>query len=132
VVLIAGRNFGCGSSREHAPQALRRWGIRAVIGPSFAEIFFGNSVMIGLPCVTIPDTHLEWLREAATRDAALPVNVDLIAMTVTAGGRTIAASVPAAARHALTSGAWDGTSLLLENYDVVREAAAKLPYIAGF
>src|SRR5688572_30453231 len=66
-VLVTGRNFGCGSSREHAPQALRRWGIHAVIGPSFAEIFFGNAVMIGLPCLTLSDADLAWLREEVTK-----------------------------------------------------------------
>ena len=68
-VLIVGRNFGCGSSREHAPQALRRWGIRAVVGPSFAEIFFGNSVMIGMPCVTLSDGDLAWLRDVVSADS---------------------------------------------------------------
>jgi len=131
-VLVTGRNFGCGSSREHAPQALRRWGIHAVIGPSFAEIFFGNSVMIGLPCLTLSDADQVWLRDAVAKDAGAVVDVDLNAMTVTAAGRSVPASIPASARQALTSGAWDGTGLLLENYDVVRAAAAKLPYISGF
>ena len=131
-VLVTGRNFGCGSSREHAPQALGRWGIRAVIGPSFAEIFFGNSVMIGLPCLTLSEADLAWLRDAVTQDAGTAIDLDLNAMTVTAAGRTASASMPASARQALTSGAWDGTGLLLENYDVVRNVAAKLPYIAGF
>lgn len=131
-VLVTGRNFGCGSSREHAPQSLRRWGIRAIIGPSFAEIFFGNSVMIGLPCVTAADADLEWLRAAIARDAGLSVDVDLAAMTVTAGGRSAAAQMPAAARQALASGQWDATGLLLDDYDAVRAVAAKLPYISGF
>lgn len=131
-VLLTGRNFGCGSSREHAPQSLRRWGIRAVIAPSFAEIFFGNSVMIGLPCVSLADADLEWLRDAVRADATLIVDVDLQAMTVTAGGRTVKAAMPAAARQALTSGQWDATGLLLEDYEAVRAVAAQLPYISGF
>ena len=131
-MLVTGRNFGCGSSREHAPQALRRWGIRAIVGQSFAEIFFGNAVMIGLPCVTVADADLEWLRNAVTKDATLSVDVDLDAMTVNAGGRTIKASMPPAARQALTSGAWDGTGLLLENYEQVRQIADRLPYLHGF
>jgi 3-isopropylmalate/(R)-2-methylmalate dehydratase small subunit len=131
-VLLTGRNFGCGSSREHAPQALRRWGIRAIIGPSFAEIFFGNSVMIGLPCVSLGDADLERLRAAVRADAKFSVDVDLEAMTVTAGDRTLKALMPAAARQALTSGQWDATGLLLEDYSAVRTIAAKLPYISGF
>lgn len=131
-VLITGRNFGCGSSREHAPQALRRWGIRAVIGPSFAEIFFGNSVMIGLPCVTLADADLAWLRDIVSKDAAAVVDVDLETMTVTAAGRSVSASMPAPAREALTTGAWDGTALLLQNYEQVQQTAAILPYLRGF
>ena len=131
-VLVTGRNFGCGSSREHAPQALKRWGIHAVIGPSSSEIFFGNSVMIGLPCVTLGDADLTWLRDAVNADAGAIVAVDLDSMTVTAAGRTASASMPPAARQALMTGAWDGTSLLLQDYDAVRKTAAKLPYIRGF
>ena len=131
-VLIVGRNFGCGSSREHAPQALRRWGIRAVVGPSFAEIFFGNSVMIGLPCVTISDADLDWLRKTVNADVNMEVDVDLNAMTVTAAGRSASASMPAPAREALTSGAWDGTGLLLEDYAQVRQVAETLPYLRAF
>lgn len=131
-VLLTGRNFGCGSSREHAPQSLRRWGIRAVIAPSFAEIFFGNSVMIGMPCVSLAAADLEWLREAVRADATLMVDVDLQAMTVSAGGRTATATMPAAARQALTSGQWDATGLLLQDYEAVRAVGAKLPYISGF
>jgi 3-isopropylmalate/(R)-2-methylmalate dehydratase small subunit len=130
-VLVTGRNFGCGSSREHAPQALRRWGIRAVVGSSFAEIFFGNSVMIGLPCVIIADADLAALRDLTTQDVKLIVDVDLSTMTVTVGHRIFKALMPAPAREALTSGAWDGTGLLLEDYDRVRQLASKLPYVTG-
>ena len=131
-VLLTGRNFGCGSSREHAPQSLRRWGIRAVIAPSFAEIFFGNSVMIGMPCVSLAADDLQWLRDGVRADATLMVDVDLQAMTVSAGGRTATATMPAAARQALTSGQWDATGLLLQDYEAVRAVGAKLPYVSGF
>ena len=131
-VLVVGRNFGCGSSREHAPQAIRRWGIRAVVGESFAEIFFGNSLMLGLPCVTIARSDLAALGAAVSNDAGLNVSVDLDARTVSAGSLTAQASLPESARHALTSGEWDATALLLADYDAVRQKAQGLPYIAGF
>lgn len=131
-VLIVGRNFGCGSSREHAPQAIVRWGIRAIVGESFAEIFFGNSVMLGLPCVTLSPGDLASISRAAAADPELVVGVDLEARTVSAGGDSFAASMPESARHALMSGAWDATALLLSDYDEVRRTAERLPYIAGF
>jgi len=131
-VLVVGRNFGCGSSREHAPQAIRRWGIRGIVGESFAEIFFGNSLMLGLPCVTISRTDLAALGVAVSGNAGLVVSVDLDARTVSAGSLTAPASLPESARHALTSGEWDATSLLLADYDAVRQKAQGLPYIAGF
>jgi 3-isopropylmalate/(R)-2-methylmalate dehydratase small subunit len=130
-VLIAGVNFGCGSSREHAPQALHRWGIRAVVAESFAEIFFGNSLMIGLPCVTASPADLEALRTAAA-DPAADIVVDIDARHVEAGSIHAHAHIPDATRDALLSGAWDATSLLLENYQQVEARAAAIPYIAGF
>jgi 3-isopropylmalate/(R)-2-methylmalate dehydratase small subunit len=129
-VLVTGRNFGCGSSREHAPQALFRWGICAIVGPSFAEIFFGNAVMIGLPCVTVSESDLDWLRRTVAGDPALAVAVDLESMTVSAAGRSVPASMPDASRQALVSGAWDAIGLLLQDYDAVRQVAARLPYLA--
>jgi 3-isopropylmalate/(R)-2-methylmalate dehydratase small subunit len=131
-VLIVGRNFGCGSSREHAPQALARWGIRAIIGESFAEIFFGNAVMLGLPCVAIERSALASAGAAAGADARLEVVVDLAAQTVSAGRLSAPASMPESARQALISGAWDATALLLADYDAVRRTARSLPYVAGF
>jgi 3-isopropylmalate/(R)-2-methylmalate dehydratase small subunit len=123
-VLIVGRNFGCGSSREHAPQALRRWGIRAVVGESFAEIFQGNSLMIGLPCVTMAPAALERLRLKAEADAALTLHLDLDRSVLSDNPVTL----PASARAALLSGEWDATALLLANYDDVRAVEARLPY----
>ena len=130
-ILIAGVNFGCGSSREHAPQALYRWGIRAIVADSFAEIFFGNSLMIGLPCVTASAADLEALCAAAA-DPAAEIVVDIDARRVEAGSIQASAHLPEATREALLSGAWDATSLLLDNYSQVEARAATIPYIAGF
>jgi 3-isopropylmalate/(R)-2-methylmalate dehydratase small subunit len=130
-VLLAGVNFGCGSSREHAPQALQRWGVRAIVAESFAEIFAGNALMIGLPCVQVSGEDLARLR-AVAEDPATPLTVDLDARTVSAGDVTAGLSMPESARAALISGAWDATAMLLADYDDVRSTAARLPYLAGF
>ena len=131
-VLLVGHNFGCGSSREHAPQALFRWGIRAIVGESFAEIFMGNALMLGLPCVSASRSDLERLRALATADPALEFVVDLETRRVMAGAESIGVRLPDPTRDALISGAWDATGLLLADYDEVRRTAASLPYIAGF
>jgi len=130
-VLIVGSNFGCGSSREHAPQALVRWGIRAIIGESFAEIFFGNSLMLGLPCVQVPGGDLTRLR-AVAHDPAAELVVDLQTQHVSGRGIEVAFRMPEPAREALLSGAWDATGMLLADYDEVTATAAKLPYINSF
>ena len=128
-ILAVNANFGCGSSREHAPQAIRRRGIRAVIGESFSEIFFGNAVALGLPCVTAPPEAVDKLIEMVARDPALLVSVDLAAMQVTAGSHRFAISMPAAARDGFLDGSWDATGLLLDRYEEVEAVAARLPYV---
>ena len=129
-VLITGANFGCGSSREHAPQAIRRRGIRAVVGESFAEIFQSNALAIGLPCVTASRDDVERLRAAAAAGEA--VEVDLASMRAQCGDAGVPIAMPDAARHALLTGEWDGTGLLLRDYEQVERHARNLPYIAGF
>lgn len=131
-VLIVGRNFGCGSSREHAPQAISRRGFRAVVGESFSEIFFGNALALGLPCVTIRRPDLDELFIAIERDPSLEVLVDLDALNVRAGESRVAARMPDAARRALVSGAWDATGLLRDRPEEVDEVARRLPYVRGF
>lgn len=131
-ILVVNRNFGCGSSREHAPQALQRWGIQAVVGESFSEIFFGNSLALGLPCVTADPATLEWLQAAATPDNQQTATVDLEAMTVTFEGRSAPIALPRPAHEALVTGAWDATGLLLEDYAQVEATAARLPYVSGY
>jgi 3-isopropylmalate/(R)-2-methylmalate dehydratase small subunit len=131
-ILVANRNFGSGSSREHAPQGLRRWGIRAIVAESFAEIFFGNSLMIGLACVTAPATDIETLLSLVERDPASVLRIDLKTRLCQAPGMTVPVSIPDHVRDTLINGAWDTTGLLLDNYDQVNAVAAKLPYLSGF
>jgi len=130
-VLLVNRNFGCGSSREHAPQALQRWGIRAIVGEGYSEIFFGNSLTLGLPCVTVAGADIERLMQAVESDHTVTVTVDLVRLTVSAGPLVVDAGMPAAARDALVSGLWDGTGLLLERFEEVQATAARLPYVTG-
>lgn len=131
-VLLANRNFGCGSSREHAPQAIYRWGIRAIVAESFSEIFFGNSLALGLPCVTVSREHAARLIEVAETEPNLDVEVDLERQQVRAGSLSLHAALPAPAREALLSGAWDATGLLRDKPEEVTAVASRLPYLRGF
>ena len=125
-------NFGCGSSREHAPQAIQRWGIRAVVGESFSEIFFGNSVALGMPCLTVSARDAEALLSAVEADPDAEISLSVGAQTVELNGKTYQASVPAGAREAFTAGTWDATGMLLDDFDQVRKVANSLPYVSGF
>ena len=131
-VLIAGRNFGCGSSREHAPQALIRWGIKAIIAESFAEIFFGNCTGLGLPCVNAARGDLDRLAAAIVAIPKLAVTVDLEAKQVRAGDLAFPITMLESARGSLTTGNWDFLGQLLEGTDAVKKTAATLPYVTGF
>jgi len=128
-VLISGSNFGCGSSREHAPQALYRYGFRAIIAESFAEIFFGNATNLGIPCVSIAPEELGVLGEMVAADPALKIDIDLDKNVVTAGGRTFALTIAASARQSLMAGQWDSIAELLEGASEVEKTAAALPYV---
>ena len=131
-ILIVNGNFGCGSSREHAPQAIQRWGIRAIVGESFSEIFFGNAVALGVPCFTVNAQDAEALLSAVEADPQTEIIVSVAEQLVEANGQKFRASVPAGAREALTAGTWDATGLLLDDFDRVRQVATNLPYISGF
>lgn len=131
-VLIVNRNFGCGSSREHAPQGLQRWGIGAVLGESFSEIFFGNSLALGLPCLTLSREDVEHLLKTVEANPRAEITVDLSSQSVEVGGKRYRATLPEGAREALMNGSWDATGLLLDRFDEVRKVAANLPYVQGF
>lgn len=126
-VLFVNRNFGCGSSREHAPQALYRYGIRAIVGASFAEIFAGNCLMIGLPAVTSERVG-EW-QDRLEAAPETPVRVDVQAASITLGGDEYPLEIPAAARRSLVSGTWDSMAALLAGGERIAAAAARIPYL---
>jgi 3-isopropylmalate/(R)-2-methylmalate dehydratase small subunit len=130
-IMLVNANFGCGSSREHAPQAIRRRGIRAVIGQSLSEIFFGNSVALGMPCPTASRETIQTLMQVVEADPSTLLSIDLEKMRVSAAGREYEISLPAGARQAFLVGTWDATGLLLEDFERVKAVAGRLPYVTG-
>jgi 3-isopropylmalate/(R)-2-methylmalate dehydratase small subunit len=131
-VLIAGRNFGCGSSREHAPQSLMRWGIKAVVAESFAEIFFGNCTSLGIPALTASRSDLAEMAASLEQDPSQPVTVDLQALQVTIGSKSFPVQMPANVRESLVSGQWDFLGQLLDNQPAIRNTSSALPYLNHF
>ncbi|AUX19678.1 isopropylmalate isomerase [Sorangium cellulosum] len=129
-LLIADRNFGCGSSREHAPQSIAKAGFRAVIAESFAEIFFGNSTTLGIPCVSLSREDRAALAARVSADPSTEVTVDLQEQVVRAGGDLrLPFSIKPGARESLLRGTWDPIAQLLEGADEVQKVAARLPYV---
>ena len=127
-ILLVNANFGCGSSREHAPQAIRRRGFRAVIGESFSEIFFGNAVALGMPCVTASAADVEVIMEAVELRPGLMLRIDLARQTVSADNLAVSVTLPPAARDSFLDGSWDATGLLLDRFEQVEAVARRLPY----
>ncbi|QNJ18643.1 3-isopropylmalate dehydratase small subunit [Synechococcus sp. A18-25c] len=131
-ILVVNDNFGCGSSREHAPQALMRWGIRAVIGVSFAEIFYGNCLALGIPCATAGVEDIRKLQDAVESDPAAEWTLDLESLTVSDGTTTQAMALAGGALDMLRSGQWDATGQLLARDLELSRTMAALPYLHGF
>lgn len=129
-ILVVGANFGCGSSREHAPRAIAQTGVRAIVGQSFAEIFVNNAVQIGLPCVVADHDALQQIRNAAASGASL--TLDLRDRSVVWGSARMAIDIADPARDAFLSGGWDGTAQLLERYEEVDAVRLRLPYPDAF
>jgi 3-isopropylmalate/(R)-2-methylmalate dehydratase small subunit len=129
-ILLSGANFGCGSSREHAPQAIQKYGFRAVIAENFAEIFFGNSTTLGMPCLCASREDIAKIAAAVEANPQLEVVIDVAAQEVRFGGQKIKTTQRASARDALINGRWDSIGELLEGRDAVLATAAKLPYLA--
>lgn len=128
-ILVVNGNFGCGSSREHAPQALSKWGIQAIVGESYAEIFFGNCVAIGIPCVTADSETVKHLQTLLQENPQASMMVDLEAMQVHCGDFQASITMGEGPRQMLTTGTWDSCGQLIAQADQIRATAAKLPYI---
>ncbi len=131
-ILIANANFGCGSSREHAPQAIAKWGVRAIVAVSYSEIFFGNCVAMGVPAVRVAAADADRLQAAVEADPAIEVAVDLAANQVRAGAITVPAAMPEGPRSQFLTGQWDALGQLVEALPQVRAAAARIPYLRAF
>lgn len=129
-ILVVNGNFGCGSSREHAPQSLYRWGIKGIIGESFAEIFLGNCIAIGLPCVTLDSASVQRIQTAIQDNPSVTLTIDLTAMTVTCGDATFDATINEGAKQMFVQGTWDNCGQLMQNETAIKTTASKLPYIA--
>ncbi len=131
-ILVVNENFGCGSSREHAPQGLLRWGIKAIVGESFSEIFRGNSAVLGMPCFTADKASIEALQALLEKAPDTVVDARVDTGVITAGALKVQGNLPAGVRDAFVTDKWNPTSMLLADYDTVRATASTLPYVSGF
>ena len=127
-ILIVNSNFGCGSSREHAPQALMRWGIKAIIGESFADIFYSNCIAIGIPCFTLPKNTIKKIQQSI-ENKTLFFKIDLLTSTAIAGELKFNLEIKETSKKMFLSGEWDATSKLLENENLIEKKFNKLPYV---
>ena len=130
-ILLSGANFGCGSSREHAPQAIQKYGFKAVIAESYAEIFFGNSTTLGMPCVTAAREDIEKITAAVEKDPRTEITIDLVKLEARFGNQAVKIAQRESARDALVNGRWDAIGELLDGIPAVKETAKKLPYLAA-
>jgi 3-isopropylmalate/(R)-2-methylmalate dehydratase small subunit len=131
-ILFVNKNFGCGSSREHAPQALYRFGIQAIVGESFAAIFAGNCTIMGVPTLTVSTNEMEQLMKSVEENPRTKYTVNLETKALSYGNVKIAVDLPETYRKALTTGSWDSTALLRANLEQVKRTASKLPYLSQF
>lgn len=128
-LLVVNRNFGCGSSREHAPQAISKWGIRAIVGESFAEIFFGNCVAMGIPCVTAASSDVQTLQQWLKAHPQDSMSLDLQAMQVQFGDTSIAIHLGEGPRNMFLTGTWDACGQLIAQAEQIQQTATRLPYV---
>ena len=131
-ILVVNGNFGCGSSREHAPQALMRWGIRAVVGVSFAEIFYGNCLALGIPCVTASPEDVRQLQQRVISEPQRRWTLDLQALSFSSEQSTQPVTLAEGPRQMLTTGRWDATSQLIAREAELKALSNRLPYLNGF
>jgi 3-isopropylmalate/(R)-2-methylmalate dehydratase small subunit len=130
-ILLSGANFGCGSSREHAPQAIQKYGFRAIVAENFAEIFFGNCTTLGIPCLCAARDDIAQIAAAVAANPALEVVVDVAKQEVRFGNQAVPATLRASARDALLNGRWDAIGELIDGVPAVKQVATRLPYLAA-
>jgi 3-isopropylmalate/(R)-2-methylmalate dehydratase small subunit len=130
-ILLSGANFGCGSSREHAPQAIQKYGFRAVVAENFAEIFFGNCTTLGIPCLSARREDIARIAAAVAADPALDVVVDVDRLQIRFGSEVVPATMRESARDALLHGRWDAIAELIEGVPAVKDLTKSLPYLAA-
>jgi 3-isopropylmalate/(R)-2-methylmalate dehydratase small subunit len=131
-ILVVNSNFGCGSSREHAPQGLARYGIQAIVGESFSEIFLGNSAVLGIPCFVAEPAAVEALQGDIEASPDLIVEANVETGVISAGMLGVQATLPPALREAFLTDRWNPTAMLLDDFDQVGSVASRLPYVSGF
>lgn len=131
-VLLVNKNFGCGSSREHAPQSIMRYGIKAIVGESFAEIFAGNCTMLGVPIARAKEREIFELMDFAEKNPSKEIEINLSLKKISFNGKTFSFEIPESARKSLTDGTWDTLAQLLSEKEKIQETAKKLPYLKGF
>ena len=131
-ILVANKNFGCGSSREHAPQSLKRWGIRGIIAESYSEIFHGNCVSLAVPCFTANHDTCAKLQDVIEAEPNAELILSVAKATITCGDETIQLEIQSGAQGQFLDGSWDARAGLLENLDKVRDVVSRLPYVTNY
>jgi 3-isopropylmalate/(R)-2-methylmalate dehydratase small subunit len=127
-ILLTGKNFGCGSSREHAPQSLKRAGVKAIIAESFAEIFFGNATTIGLPCIELSSSDIELINNITLDNPQTECIINLAKRTVNINNKTFLFDIPEDARTSFLNGTYDSLNVLVKNIDLIKDFERKIPY----
>lgn len=130
-ILLSGANFGCGSSREHAPQAIQKYGFRGIVAENFAEIFFGNCTTLGIPCACASREDIAKIAAAVEADPSIEVTIDVDQQVVRFGDNSVTAEILGSARDALLNGRWDAIAELHEGVPQVKEVAGKLAYMSA-
>lgn len=130
-ILLSGANFGCGSSREHAPQAIAKYGFKAIVAESYAEIFFGNSTTLGIPCASAAREDIAKIAAAVEANPQTEIVIDVANQEIRFAGQKVKAAFRESARDALINGRWDAIGELIDGLPAVKETAKKLPYLAA-
>ncbi len=131
-ILVANKNFGCGSSREHAPQSLKRWGIQAIIAESYSEIFYGNCVSLAMPCFTADHNTCARIQSIIEDNPAAELGISVSEATISIGEESVQLKIQPGAQGQFLDGSWDARAGLLENLSKAKEVAAKLPYVSNY